>query len=204
MPDPPGFSGIPHRGPQKREQSGLSVEAERVDRQGRHGASQEKRVIEGGRKNGRSPGMERADPDRFLLAVSIVDAAVSAEPPGLSQADPSGRLVTGAGESGGIHEGLGQKNRMVELTPPVGGETPQAEAQNPGGEMGRAGFWQDQKSLVVGDVAETAELLRGSPSDPAVPVAALERGGSPPQKGHPFGAGEGDVFEGFPDQTAEA
>ena len=93
---------------------------------------------------------------------------------------------------------------MVELTHPVGGETPQAEAQNPGCEMGRAGFWQDQKSLVVGDVAETAELLRGSPPDPAVPVAALERGGSPPQKGHPFGAGEGDVFEGLPDQTTEA
>ena len=70
--------------------------------------------------------------------------------------------------------------------------------------MGRAGTWQDQKSLVVGDVAETAELLRGSPPDPAVPVAALERGGSPPQKGHPFGAGEGDVFERLPDQTAES
>ena len=70
--------------------------------------------------------------------------------------------------------------------------------------MGRAGSWQDQKSLVVGDVAETAELLRGSPPDPAVPVAALERSGSPPQKGHPFGAGEGDVFKGLPDQTTEA
>ena len=62
--------------------------------------------------------------------------------------------------------------------------------------MGRAGGRQDQKSLVVGDVTETAELLRGRPPDPAVPVAALERSGSPPLKG--------DVFEGHPDQTAEA
>ena len=41
VPDPPGFPGIVHRGPQKSEQSVLSVEAERGQGQGRHGASQE-------------------------------------------------------------------------------------------------------------------------------------------------------------------
>ena len=180
MPDPPGFPGIAHRGSQKGEQSGLSVEAERGERQGGHGASQKKRVIERGLEHGRSPGMERVDPDRFLLAVSIVDAAVAPEPPGLSQVGPSGRLIAGAGKTGRIHEGLGQKDRMVELTHPVGGKTAQRQSQNPGGQMGRAGGGPDQKSLVVGDVTETAELLRGRPPDPAVPVAALERSGPHP------------------------
>ena len=70
--------------------------------------------------------------------------------------------------------------------------------------MGNANGGQDQKPLVVGNVAETAELFRGSPPDEAVPGAALECGGSPAQKGHPFGDGEGDVFESFSDQTAKA
>ena len=90
---------------------------------------------------------------------------------------------------------------MVEKGGGVGRQEP-TQPQYTEGQMGHEGLWQDQKPLVVGDVAEPATLPGGRPPDPAVPIAALERGGSKTQKGHSSGAGEGDIFEGLPDQTA--
>ena len=84
-----------------------------------------------------------------------------------------------------VHERLSQKNRMTDLRPHVGRQAPQRQTQHPRSEIGYRDPRQHQKTLVVGDQAQTAELLLARPADKAVASADLERARVPAEKSQP-------------------
>ncbi len=132
----------------------------------------------------------------------IVDPAISSKPSGLAQTDPPGRFVTGSGKPGGVHEGLGQKNRVIVDLDPVRRQAAQTESQYARRQIGGAGRRRkNEKTLVVRNEAQPAKVLGRNPANKAIPVGTFEGGGSPPQKGHPGGTGESDILERLPDET---
>ena len=115
-----------------------------------------------------------------------VGAAVSSKPPGLAQADPSGRLVAGPGKTGGIDEGLDGVERVAMDPLPVGGETFDRQSQNPGGQILDPDARKNEVADVVGEVGQSATGEIVQPPEEAVPDVAVEGGCAPSQKGDPL------------------
>src|SRR5580704_224036 len=101
----------------------------------------------------------------------------------LAHVNPVGRLVTGAPESVGLHEGLQQIKAMVIASLPVGIDPLGNLRKNMAGQMRNTNPGQDQKATLVGDEGQAASALLSRPTDPLISGSALPGGRSKEQTG---------------------
>jgi hypothetical protein len=88
---------------------------------------------------------------------------------------------------------------MTEAFFPVAAQTPLAQRQDAGPQVGNMPLGQDEIAAVVDDQLQAAILMAEVPTDPAITRGALERGGGKAEESHPCLTPGGDVPERFAD-----
>ena len=104
---------------------------------------------------------------------------------GEAQGAPVRGAVAGPGKERRVHEGLRQKHRKAVNRLHVRRQPPQAQPQNPRGQVAHPFGREDDETGIVGDQVQTTELLRGRPADPAVARSQLEGAGLPADQCEP-------------------
>src|SRR5713101_9548928 len=84
----------------------------------------------------------------------------------LSDADPVGGAVAGAGEAGGFDEGLCQDGGVAVAGEPVGGQAAGDGGEQPGGEAGDGDVGADEEPGVAADEVQVRRPGGGIPADP--------------------------------------
>ena len=130
-----------------------------------------------------------------LVVAHVEVTGVAAGAIGLAQLGPAAGGVEGAGEVGGIDEGLNHEDGMAIAGVPVCREPGQHQAQGFGSEVGEGFVWQQEKAGVVDDQREAAAAVFLGPADPLVAGAQAASGGTEDQDAEPVteGVGEGIV-----------
>ena len=120
---------------------------------------------------GAGEGMKEHELGPGVLAVAV---SVAGEAAGAPDLDPVGGTVDGAPEERGVHERLRQKHFVTEAGRPVAHQTARAQREHPRAEVARAAG-ENQKTRVVSDKVQAAELDAVVPADPPVARPALQR-----------------------------
>ena len=100
----------------------------------------------------------------------VIPSGVSPIPPGLPQVDELCGLIARSGKARGIDEGFDKHDGMAIAVLLVGRKSMQAESHHLRGQVGEADPRKDEKSQVVGEIAQTARPLGNGPADHPVPV----------------------------------
>ena len=116
---------------------------------------------------------------RSALVVPVQFAA----PLGLSDVDPVGSLVAGAGEALGLDEGFQQNGSVSVAVLPVLGELTRGQGQQLGGEVLGLDPGKDQETGVVDDQLKVPLPFRRTPADEAVARGGFPGGGAKAKQG---------------------
>ena len=123
------------------------------------------------------------EPDAFGGQIGRVVAVHFAAPLGLSDLDPVGRLVAGAGEALGVDEGFQQDGPVGVAVVPVLGELTRGQGQQFGGQVLGLDPGKDQETGIVDDQLKVALPLRRTPADEAVARGGFPGGGAKAKQG---------------------
>ena len=109
--------------------------------------------------------VERIEPDGLDRQQGLVVNIELAAAGGLTEADPVGRLVSGAAKALLLDEGFEQERPVTVLELPVGGDLPGGASQNGRGQILAFNPRQDEESRIVHDPVQVLLALRGRPAD---------------------------------------
>ena len=131
------------------------------------------------------------------LAVRIgIAAVVTRKPPGVAEITPVPGAVEGAVEVGRVDETLGDQHRVSIVRLPILTETPQHPGQRPRAESREDPLGgENHEPCIVRDQMQTPVLQVWLPSDPAVPMPALEGARLPAGERQPLPAPFDDVAQ---------
>lgn len=141
-----------------------------------------------------------------LVVPHVEVTGVPAGAIGLAQLGPAAGGVKGAGEMGGIDEGLDHEDRMAVAGQPVGRESGQHQPQGFGGEVGEGFIGQQEIAGVIDDQRQPPAALFLGPAEPLVAGAQAACGGTEDQHAEPVAVGIGEgIVEALADgfETAQ-
>ena len=134
-----------------------------------------------------------------------IAAVVTRKPPGVAEITPVPGAVEGAVEVGGVDEALGDQHRVSIVRLPIVTETPQHPGQRPRAESREDPLGgENHEPCIVRDQMQTPVLQVWLPSDPAVPMPALEGARLPTGQGQPLPAPLDDVAQTSTGKPLEA
>jgi len=136
-------------------------------------------------------GVEEDGLDRLACAVGAVFAPTAGE----AGMNPVCRLVTGAGETRGVDEGLQQHQGLVVKGLPVVGKAAGVGRKDPGSQTLDLDPWQDEETNVAGYLMEVGKPLLVVPADEAIAGGNPPGGGTPSQGGNQAAVKIDEVFE---------